>query len=48
MNNGYLDAEAITIKYFEPGHTFMAADAVHSKIEEQMRKMDKVHDFKTS
>ena len=39
MNNGYLNAKTIIIKYYKPGHTFMAADAGHSKIEEQKRKM---------
>uniref|UniRef100_A0A6P7FTT9 Uncharacterized protein LOC114333931 n=1 Tax=Diabrotica virgifera virgifera TaxID=50390 RepID=A0A6P7FTT9_DIAVI len=28
----------ITFKYFEPGHSFMAADTVHGRISSQMKK----------
>ena len=35
----------ITIKYFEPGHTFMAADSFHKRVKDEMRKMNKVLDF---
>jgi hypothetical protein len=37
--------ETITLKFFEPGHTFMAADSVHAAIEKQMKKQKEVFDF---
>jgi len=36
---------AITLKFFEPGYTFMAADSVHAGIEKQMKKQKDVYDF---
>lgn len=44
-SNNLLSAETIRIKFFEPGHTFMAADSSHAQIERQMRKMGKLYDF---
>ena len=39
-------AQKITLKYFEPGHTFNAADPVHSRIEGTLRtKQGKVFDL---
>lgn len=35
----------ITLKYFEKGHTFMACDSFHHKIEQGMRDMKNVFDF---
>lgn len=34
----FMSAEKITLKYFEKGHTFMAADSVHSRIENVLSK----------
>ena len=36
---------SITLKFFEPGHTFMAADSVHAGIEKQMKKQKDIYDF---
>lgn len=38
--------ETITLKFFEPGHTSMAADAVHQAISKNLRRRDRVEDFK--
>lgn len=35
----------ITIKYFEPGHSFMAADSVHGNISTEMKKNPNIYDF---
>ncbi|GFO32855.1 hypothetical protein PoB_005936000 [Plakobranchus ocellatus] len=40
------EVKEIKLKYFEPGHTFMASDATHGRIEKQLRKMGKVFDFR--
>ena len=36
---------SITIKYFEPGHTFMSADSFHHQIELLMKKKKRVDNF---
>ena len=41
----HFEFESITLKFFEPGHTFMAADSVHAAIEKQMKKVQKINDF---
>lgn len=35
----------ITLKYFEPGHSFMAADSVHGRISSEMKKHSNIYDF---
>ena len=35
----------VTIKYFEPGHTFMSADSFHHAVEQGMRKKQHIQDF---
>ena len=45
VNSPSIAAKTITVQYFGPGHTYMAADSVHAEIESQMRKMKKVYDF---
>ena len=35
----------VTIKYFEPGHTFMSADSFHLAIEQGIRKKQHIQDF---
>jgi hypothetical protein len=35
----------ITLKYFEAGHTFMAADSFHARVEKQFRKKKNIFDF---
>ncbi|CAH1967191.1 unnamed protein product [Acanthoscelides obtectus] len=37
--------EEITLKYFEPGHSFMAADSVHGRISTEMKKHPNIYDF---
>ena len=45
VNSQAIAAKTITVQYFEPGHTYMAADSVHAEIESLMRKMKKVYEF---
>ena len=40
VNSGEIEAEDITIKYFEPGHTFMSADHVHAGVEKEMHQRE--------
>ena len=37
--------ETITLKYFEPGHTFMSADSFHAQVEKQFKRKAKLFDF---
>ncbi|GFR74839.1 THAP domain-containing protein 9 [Elysia marginata] len=42
----FTEIKAVTLKYFEPGHTFMAADSTHAKIEKVLKRKDgKIFDF---
>ena len=45
VNDPTNQCETITSKYFEPGHNFMAADASHKRVEDEMRKMKNVLHF---
>lgn len=45
INSNMISAKTITLKYFEPGHTFMSADSFHHQVEEAMRDMKKVYDY---
>lgn len=45
INSNLIAAETITLKYFEPGHTFMSADSYHHRVEQSMQKKGKVYDF---
>lgn len=45
VNSNEIASNLVTIKYFETGHTFMAADAFHSLVEKQLRRNEKVYDF---
>ena len=47
VNSAEIQAEDITFKYFEAGHTFMSADSFHHGVEQQMRKQPggNVYDF---
>ena len=38
MNSSKIEAEDITMKYFEAGHTFMSADSFHHGVEQEMRR----------
>jgi hypothetical protein len=33
VNSDQIEAEDVTLKFFEPGHTFMSADSVHAGVE---------------
>ena len=37
--------KSVTLKYFEAGHTFMAADSFHARVEKQFRKKKNIFDF---
>lgn len=41
-----ISTETITINYFEPGHKFRSADSFHHQVEESLKKLKKVYDFK--
>ena len=45
VNTNEIQAKKITLKFFQPGHTFMSADACHSRIEREMKTLKKVYDF---
>ena len=45
INCNDIKAKTITLKFFQPGHTFMSADAAHSRIEREMKRIGKVYDF---
>ena len=38
--------QTITLKYFEPGHTFMSADSFHHRVEQKMQKKNVLKIFK--
>lgn len=45
INSCEVSLESLTVKYFEPGHTFMSADSFHHNVEKSLKKMGKVNDF---
>lgn len=45
VNSSHTVIEEIHLKYFEPGHTFMSADAFHHQVELSLKKKNKVYDF---
>lgn len=46
INSEEIVASEIILKYFEPGHTFMAADSFHHRVERSMQIMgNKLYDF---
>jgi hypothetical protein len=38
INSSEIAAQSVTLKYFEAGHTFMAADFVHAGVEKEMKR----------
>lgn len=46
VNSAEVSLESLTVKYFEPGHTFMAADSFHHQVERCLKQKGKVYDFK--
>ena len=45
VNDEDTKCERVTIKYFEPGHTWMAADSFHRSVEQVMKRRKTVYDF---
>lgn len=45
VNSNITATESITIRYFEPGHTFMSADHIHHQVEMSMDHMKKIYDY---
>lgn len=46
INSEEISTNTIELRYFEPGHTFMAADSFHHKVESSMKRMkNKIYDF---
>ena len=45
VNSQDFKCETITLNYFEAGHTYMAADAFHKEIEDEMKKQKNIYDF---
>ena len=45
VNNPETGTEVITIKYFEPGHTFMSADGVHGNINKALKSKSYLGDM---
>lgn len=45
VNSKEVSLKSLTIKYFEPGHSFMSADHFHHQVELSMKKHKTVWDF---
>ena len=45
VNREDVQVDRITIKYLEPGHTFMSADSFHHKVELAIKRSKKLDDF---
>ncbi|XP_050509131.1 uncharacterized protein LOC126886301 [Diabrotica virgifera virgifera] len=45
VNSSVIAAESVILKYFQSGHTFMAADSFHHQVEMSLIRMKKVYDF---
>ncbi|KAF2878920.1 hypothetical protein ILUMI_27244 [Ignelater luminosus] len=45
VNSNELNFKTITLKYFEPGHSIMAADSFHHRVERLIKRQGKVYDF---
>lgn len=45
INSEEVETVSIELNYFESGHTFMAADSFHHRVEEFMKTMGKIYDF---
>lgn len=45
VNTNKIAAKKITIKYFEPGHTYMSADSFHHLVELNLKRHPKCYDF---
>nr|CAI5858334.1 unnamed protein product [Callosobruchus analis] len=45
VNCSEVNLKQLTIKYFEPGHSYMSADHFHQKVEMSMKRAKKIFDF---
>ncbi|XP_030748954.1 uncharacterized protein LOC115885491 [Sitophilus oryzae] len=45
INSPETATNKLTLRYFEPGHTFMAADSFHHQVELSLQQKKKVYDF---
>lgn len=45
VNSTEVNFESITLRYLETGHTFMAADEFHHRVERSLRTKKRVYDF---
>lgn len=45
VNSSELNFKTITLRYFEAGHTFMAADSFHHRVESSLKRKGKIYDF---
>lgn len=45
VNDNETNFTSVDIKYFEPGHTYMAADSVHGSIGKALRRQANIYDF---
>nr|CAI5842452.1 unnamed protein product [Callosobruchus analis] len=45
VNCSEVNLKRLTIKYFEPGHSYMSADHFHQKVEMSMKRAKKIFDF---
>lgn len=45
VNSTEIAVNEISVNYFEPGHTFMAADSFHHQVELSLKRQNKTYDF---
>ena len=45
VNRPNSNLNSVTVKFFEPGHTFMSADSFHSQVEKGIRDKKRLQDF---
>ena len=45
VNDPSVGINCVTLKYLEPGHTFMAADSVHGSITTKLKSKSTIYDF---
>ncbi|CAH1108697.1 unnamed protein product [Psylliodes chrysocephalus] len=45
INSAEISASEIVVNYFEPGHSFMAADSSYHQIEFSLRRQGRIYDF---
>lgn len=45
VNSNEIAAQELIVNYFEPGHTFMAADSFHHQVELSLKRQGKTYDF---